>query len=348
MIHDLFGCVMLWAVGPEEMGRQLRRARQHRGLSLRDVNAITAIPLPCLAALEEGNLDQLPSPVYARGYVRSYAEAVRLDGDRLALDLWRTLEEPGATAPSGTRAPADGQAADAPPTRKPPAKKAARQPSSLAPLRQPISPFVPKEGRVRMPKPPRIMRPKAGRLNLKSKRHRKRGAGRFSKLAPALERTAIVVLVVVLALGLWGLVRGDSSNDTKTATTTGQAKGSPAASPSPSPSPSSSAPTTLPAPPPATPVSDNGSQATYALARDRFTLAVAAADAPLWIQVRAGQRGPQLFMGTLKPGQNMPFDVTGVVWVRLGNLAHSVVTVDGAPLTLPPKPAAPYNLLLQR
>ena len=36
---------MLVPVGPEELGRQLRRARQHLGLSLRDVHAVTAIPL---------------------------------------------------------------------------------------------------------------------------------------------------------------------------------------------------------------------------------------------------------------------------------------------------------------
>src|SRR5207248_4617616 len=95
------GCVMLLAVGPEELGRQLRRARQHLGLSLRDVHSVTAIPLNCLAALEEGNLTQLPSPVYARGYIRSYAEAVRLDGDRLALDLWRGMEESKVVAARG-------------------------------------------------------------------------------------------------------------------------------------------------------------------------------------------------------------------------------------------------------
>src|SRR3954468_21834390 len=104
MIQGPLGCVMLGVVGPDELGRQLRRARQHRGLSLRDVHAITAIPLPCLAALEEGDLGRLPSPVYARGYVRSYAEAVRLDGDRLALELWRSLEEPKVAAPAGSRA----------------------------------------------------------------------------------------------------------------------------------------------------------------------------------------------------------------------------------------------------
>jgi hypothetical protein len=306
---------MLVTVGPEELGRQLRRARQQRGLSLRDVHAITAIPLPCLAALEEGDLAQLPSPVYARGYVRSYAEAVRLDGDRLALELWRT---------------------------SPPKKAAARTPSPLAPLRQPASPFVPKEGRVRMPKPPKIMRPRAGRIMRKSGRRHGRGPRRFAKLVPALERTAIVILVLVLAAGLWGLLRDTSSDETKTATTASRADATPPATPSSTAPP----PTTVP-PPPAPPAADNGSQATYVLARPRFTVVVAATDAPLWVQVRAGQRGAVLFTGTLQPGDTKPFDAPGVLWVRVGNLGHSAVTIDGAALKLPAKPAAPYNLLIK-
>ena len=59
MTGGLQAGVMLYVMGPEELGRQLRRARQHMGLSLRDVHAVTAIPLGCLAALEEGRLEQL-------------------------------------------------------------------------------------------------------------------------------------------------------------------------------------------------------------------------------------------------------------------------------------------------
>src|SRR3954449_11666143 len=100
------------------------------GLSLRDVHSLTAIPLNCIAALEEGNLSQLPSPVYARGYIRSYAEAVRLAGDRMALELWRCMEEAQlATAARAGHGPGPrprGRAPGAPPqpaTRPAPAGK---------------------------------------------------------------------------------------------------------------------------------------------------------------------------------------------------------------------------------
>ena len=54
-----------------------------------------------------------------------------------------------------------------------------------------------------------------------------------------------------------------------------------------------------------------------------------------------------LFEGTLQPGENRPFDAAGTLWVRLGNLGHANVVVEGTALVLPNKPAFPYNLLLQ-
>ena len=52
---------------------------------------------------------------------------------------------------------------------------------------------------------------------------------------------------------------------------------------------------------------------------------------------------------TLQPGETKPFPASaGVLLVRVGNLAHSTVTVDGGPMALPAKPAVPYNLLFQR
>lgn len=315
---------MLYAVGPEDLGRQLRRARQQMGLSLHDVHAVTGIPLNCLAALEEGDLSQFPSPVYARGYIRSYAEAVRLDGDRLALELWRRMEEAQVAAADGTttapprgrpRSPAasTGQAPAAPPPRPRTRPTNGRRPSNLAPLRQPASPWVPKPGRIR-------------------------------RMAPVLERVAIGMLLVVLAIGIWDLQR---SRPVKRPAAPTQAAAI-------AQTHDTAPPTTTQAPPPpaastasTTPVSDNGSLAVYAAGRDQFAVMLQATDAPCWVQVRASQGGPVLFEGTLQPGQSQPFDATHTLWVRLGNLGHATLLVDGAPLVLPNKPSFPYNVLLQ-
>ena len=65
------------------LGGRLRTARQRLGWNLGEASAATAIPAAYLDALEQGRLDLLPSPVYTRGYVRTYASALHLDGDEL-------------------------------------------------------------------------------------------------------------------------------------------------------------------------------------------------------------------------------------------------------------------------
>lgn len=162
-------------------------------------------------------------------------------------------------------------------------------------------------------------------------------------MAPALERVAIAVLLIVLAVGIWDLQRSRPVHRPKQhaqLSGTTQADGT-------TPTPA----TTPPAPPASTlsttPVSDNGSLAVYATGRDRFAVLMQATDAPCWLQVRAGPGGPVLFEGTLQPGENRPFDVTRVLWLRVGNLGHANVVVEGKPLVLPNKPSFPYNLLLQ-
>lgn len=62
-----------------EFGELLRRARDYRGLSLRDVERATKISRIYLAALEAENWSELPPPAYARGIVRNYAQHLGLD-----------------------------------------------------------------------------------------------------------------------------------------------------------------------------------------------------------------------------------------------------------------------------
>lgn len=291
---------------------------------MRDVHSVTAIPLSCLAALEEGDLSQLPSPVYARGYIRSYAEAVRLDGDRMALELWRAMAEAQVAAGGGAYAAGPRPRGRAPAARPHPPSRPAprprpgagngRRPSSLAPLRQPTSPWVPKPGRIK-------------------------------RMAPALERTAIAMLLIVLAVGIWDLQRSRPVNKPKPpAQAAGIAEAhnpTPAAPNTPATTPGQSSTIAT------TPVSDNGSLAVYTTGRDHFAVLLQATDAPCWLQVRAGQGGPVLFEGTLQPGENHPVDSSGPLWVRVGNLGHATVLVEGTALALPNKPSFPYNLLLQ-
>ncbi|MEH1943505.1 MAG: RodZ family helix-turn-helix domain-containing protein [Nostoc sp.] len=63
-----------------ELGAQLWALRQEQGLSLEQVVVLTRIPRRLLQAIEEGNLDDLPEPVYIQGLIRQFADALGLNG----------------------------------------------------------------------------------------------------------------------------------------------------------------------------------------------------------------------------------------------------------------------------
>jgi hypothetical protein len=63
-----------------EIGNTLREARLRRKLDFRQVEAATKIRGRYLRALEEEDFEALPAETYVRGFLRSYAEFLGLDG----------------------------------------------------------------------------------------------------------------------------------------------------------------------------------------------------------------------------------------------------------------------------
>ncbi|HYP56226.1 MAG TPA: helix-turn-helix domain-containing protein [Solirubrobacterales bacterium] len=66
------------------VGASLREARKRRELDLTEVEAAIKIRVRYLQAIEDEDWDVLPGDVYARGFVRTYASYLGLDGERLA------------------------------------------------------------------------------------------------------------------------------------------------------------------------------------------------------------------------------------------------------------------------
>jgi len=62
----------------KNIGTQLKQKRELLNLSLSDVSGSTRIKIPYLQALEDGNLEILPSRVHARGFLRTYSEHLGL------------------------------------------------------------------------------------------------------------------------------------------------------------------------------------------------------------------------------------------------------------------------------
>ena len=77
----------------QSVGEQLRQAREARSMSIDDMVRVTRIPRGSIVAIEEDRLEDLPGPVFVRGFVRSYATTVGLDAGALLRDL-RVFTEP--------------------------------------------------------------------------------------------------------------------------------------------------------------------------------------------------------------------------------------------------------------
>ena len=68
---------------PTPFGGWLRRQRELRQVSLREIADVTKISIRYLEALEEDRFDVLPAPVFAKGFLREYARYVGLDPDEV-------------------------------------------------------------------------------------------------------------------------------------------------------------------------------------------------------------------------------------------------------------------------
>ncbi|MDY7003615.1 MAG: DUF4115 domain-containing protein [Cyanobacteriota bacterium] len=67
-----------------DIGYKLKRFREKHSICLERVAVVTMIRINLLEAIEEGNLEKLPEPVYIQGLIKRYADAMGLNGEQLA------------------------------------------------------------------------------------------------------------------------------------------------------------------------------------------------------------------------------------------------------------------------
>jgi cytoskeleton protein RodZ len=91
-----------------EIGNSLREARLRQGLDLARVEDDTKIRAKYLQALEDERFDVLPAETYVKGFLRTYAEYLGLDG-QLYVDEFNSrfaaAEEPLVSSTPPTRRP---------------------------------------------------------------------------------------------------------------------------------------------------------------------------------------------------------------------------------------------------
>lgn len=73
----------------QELGAVFKQERERRGLSVEDVVQRTKISRRNLLAIEAGRKEDLPHPVYAKGFVKNYARLLGLDPEEYAAALSR-------------------------------------------------------------------------------------------------------------------------------------------------------------------------------------------------------------------------------------------------------------------
>ena len=77
----------------EHFGAYLKRIREEKAISLKEVAAKTKISVVMLRHLEAADLAQLPAEVFVRGFVQAYANAVRADAKEARARLGVLFEE---------------------------------------------------------------------------------------------------------------------------------------------------------------------------------------------------------------------------------------------------------------
>ncbi len=77
------------------LGGRLVAAREARELTLAVVANKLRLPAATLQALESGRFEDLPEPVFVRGYLRAYAQLLGMDMESLVAEYDRLVGKPG-------------------------------------------------------------------------------------------------------------------------------------------------------------------------------------------------------------------------------------------------------------
>ena len=80
------------------LGERLKRQRERRGVTLQQISHSSKVPASLFAALEAGDCSRWPAGLYARAYMRAYADAIGLNPDETVEEFVAAF---GATVKAG-------------------------------------------------------------------------------------------------------------------------------------------------------------------------------------------------------------------------------------------------------
>lgn len=94
-----------------DFGNRMKRLREERGVTLRQIADATKISVGALEALERNDISRLPGGIFSRAFVRSYAIEVGLDPEQTVRDFLVQFPHDSVTVGSPHLAQ-DGRASD--------------------------------------------------------------------------------------------------------------------------------------------------------------------------------------------------------------------------------------------
>jgi cytoskeletal protein RodZ len=103
---------------PDSLGEELRRERELRGISLKEIADATKIGKRYLEAIEKNDFKTLPAAVFTRGFVREYARYLGLNAEDLVSRYNQIASEAEALAESNEPTPQRPQARPDRPSRE--------------------------------------------------------------------------------------------------------------------------------------------------------------------------------------------------------------------------------------
>ena len=92
------------------LGGRLKRQRERAGVTLERISQSTKVPVALFAGLESGDCSRWPAGLFARAYVRSYAEAIGLNADETVEEFAAAFGAAVKSDPFETAASSAGRA----------------------------------------------------------------------------------------------------------------------------------------------------------------------------------------------------------------------------------------------
>ena len=87
-------------VAKGDFGTRMKRAREERGVSLRQIADATKISVGFLEALERNDISRLPGGIFSRAFVRSYSIEIGVDPEQAVRDFIAQFPDDSVTAGS--------------------------------------------------------------------------------------------------------------------------------------------------------------------------------------------------------------------------------------------------------